>query len=232
MQIDFKINYYLCDENVFLMHKNNIYNNFNSRQPLKLKILETAIELFKKNGIKSIRMDDIAANLSISKRTLYEIYSNKEVLLLECIKHNDKLIADDLMEYAEKAENEIDIIVHFMKNRMHDWDSINHAFFIDIHKYPTVVEYIQAAHATRHEHSTDFFNRGVEHGFFVHSFNFEIIQKIFDITMQHVIETEMYKNFSLKEIFQNLVLLTLRGCCTEKGLKQLDRMLEEQWETE
>lgn len=50
--------------------------------------------------------------------------------------------------------------------------------------------------------------------------------------MQHVIETEMYKNFSLKEIFQNLVLLTLRGCCTEKGLKQLDRMLEEQWETE
>lgn len=26
MQIDFKINYYLCDENVFLMHKNNIYN--------------------------------------------------------------------------------------------------------------------------------------------------------------------------------------------------------------
>lgn len=209
------------------MHKNNIYNNSDSRLPLKLKILETAMALFKKNGIKSIRMDDIAASLSISKRTLYEIYSNKEDLLLECIKHNDKLIADDLMAYAEKAENEIDIIVHFMKNKMHDWDSINHAFFIDIHKYPTVVDYLQATHVTRNERSTDFFKRGVEHGFFVSTFNFEIIQKIFDTTMQHAIETEMYKKYSLKDIFQNLVLLTLRGCCTEKGIKQLDLLLEE-----
>ena len=48
------------------------------RQELKEKILITAVELFHKNGIKSVKMDDIANELKISKRTLYEIYSNKE----------------------------------------------------------------------------------------------------------------------------------------------------------
>ena len=56
------------------------------RQELKGRILKESIKEFKKNGIKQVKMDDIANNLSISKRTLYEIYPNKEVLLLEGLK--------------------------------------------------------------------------------------------------------------------------------------------------
>lgn len=207
------------------MHKNNINNTSDNRHCLKLRILATAMSLFKKNGVKSIRMDYIANCLSISKRTLYEIYSNKEDLLLECLKYNDELMTQDVTRYAENAENEIDIIVHFMKKKMHDLDTTNPAFFSDIHKYPIVVDYFQKTHVSRHERATDFFKRGIEHGFFLPEFNFEIIQKLCDITMQHVIETEMYKKYSLQEIFQNLILLTLRGCCTEKGIKLLDKQL-------
>ena len=56
------------------------------RRGLKGKILETAMVMFAKNGIKAVRMDDIASSLNISKRTLYEIFENKEVLLFEGIK--------------------------------------------------------------------------------------------------------------------------------------------------
>ena len=51
------------------------------RQELKGKILVTAMSLFKREGIKRVKMDDIAQALSISKRTLYETYENKEQLL-------------------------------------------------------------------------------------------------------------------------------------------------------
>ena len=44
------------------------------KQGLKSTILETAMKLFVKNGIRAVRMDDVASELSISKRTLYEIY--------------------------------------------------------------------------------------------------------------------------------------------------------------
>ena len=47
------------------------------RTSLKDKILEAAMDAFTKNGIRAVKMDDIAMSLSISKRTLYEIYGGK-----------------------------------------------------------------------------------------------------------------------------------------------------------
>ena len=55
------------------------------RQELSENILHTALKLFWKKGIKAVKMDDIAAQMSISKRTLYELYRNKEVLLLVAV---------------------------------------------------------------------------------------------------------------------------------------------------
>lgn len=48
------------------------------RENLKIKILDTSMQLFKQKGIRAVKMDDIANDMGISKRTLYEIYSNKE----------------------------------------------------------------------------------------------------------------------------------------------------------
>ena len=51
------------------------------KEGLKEKILSTAMAAFYKNGIRAVKMNDIANALSISKRTLYELYKNKEDLL-------------------------------------------------------------------------------------------------------------------------------------------------------
>ena len=57
------------------------------RPELHDKILLATKAMFYKQGIKQVRMDDIAKELTISKRTLYEIFNDKETLLLECIKY-------------------------------------------------------------------------------------------------------------------------------------------------
>ena len=49
------------------------------------RIIATATEAFTTKGIKSITMDDIAAALGISKRTLYEVFVDKESLLKDCL---------------------------------------------------------------------------------------------------------------------------------------------------
>lgn len=56
------------------------------RAELKERIIATATEAFTTKGIKSITMDDIAAALGISKRTLYEVFVDKESLLKDCIR--------------------------------------------------------------------------------------------------------------------------------------------------
>lgn len=49
------------------------------------KIVETAMQMFNSRGIRGVTMDDIAAALRMSKRTLYETFANKEELLTECL---------------------------------------------------------------------------------------------------------------------------------------------------
>ena len=50
---------------------------------MKEKIISKASELFLKLGFKSITMDDIAADMCISKKTIYKYFCNKEVLIEE-----------------------------------------------------------------------------------------------------------------------------------------------------
>ena len=45
---------------------------------IKDQIMITAYDLFAQNGIKSVSMDDIARSMGISKRTIYEFYTDKE----------------------------------------------------------------------------------------------------------------------------------------------------------
>ncbi len=47
----------------------------------KQRILEKAHELFNRYGIRSVSMDDIAAQLGMSKKTVYQSYADKEELV-------------------------------------------------------------------------------------------------------------------------------------------------------
>ena len=53
----------------------------------KEMIIEQAAKMFAEQGIKSIRMDDIAKTLGVSKRTLYEMFEDKEELLYLSIRY-------------------------------------------------------------------------------------------------------------------------------------------------
>ena len=51
------------------------------KQELRERIVETAMRAFSMQGIRAVKMDDVAKMLGISKRTLYELYENKEYLI-------------------------------------------------------------------------------------------------------------------------------------------------------
>ncbi|WP_306303127.1 TetR/AcrR family transcriptional regulator [Prevotella falsenii] len=83
------------------------------KKEVKAKILQSATTMFFQNGIRKVKMDDIAAHLKISKRTLYEIYQNKEDLLYEVVVLNDKRGLEKLEEFDKPGVNVINITMHF-----------------------------------------------------------------------------------------------------------------------
>lgn len=192
---------------------------------LRTKILDVAMNQFKQKGIRNVRMDDIATMLGISKRTLYEIYNNKEQLLYEGVVRDEEMRSAIIHEFSRTAENEMEIIVEVLKMKLRELGQINPLFFSELHKYESVVEYLRQTHLKSNQESLSFFFHGVEGGFFRKHVNYELILQMSNAVMNHVVEEKLYNRVSLQDIFVNYVNVIIRGLCTEKGLEILNAKL-------
>lgn len=207
------------------MRKNSHPTNY--RQELRDKILRTAMRLFKQHGVKSVKMDDISNVLAISKRTLYEIYDNKEELLLAGVRL-DKMNKRQQMEvFATKGNhNEIEVMAKFVKMQMEDLNNISPLFFSEIGLYKRVVSFLQEHKAEQRRYILDFIQQGVEHGYFMPGLNYDIVIDMGDGVMNHVMETKLYEQYPIQEIFHNYVSVLMRGYCTDKGIQELDKLFK------
>ena len=191
------------------------------RQELKGKILVAAMSLFKREGIKRIKMDDIAQALSISKRTLYEIYENKEQLLCEGVIYEYQLRLEQHRQFTEQAENEIEVVMEVIRQDIVRLGGINPLFFSELAKYERVVELLNKEHEDKRLRSMEFVQKGIENGYFRSDLNYDIISKMSDAVVQHVMMSKMYEEYPLSEIFRNHVDILFRGICTDKGIAAL-----------
>lgn len=99
------------------------------------KILKTSLGLFFKFGIKHITMDDIAKELGMSKKTIYQFYKEKDDLVNQLCELELKVHEGDFDEMEKNAKDpiyEIILISDKMKNMM---KNINPMFFLDLQKF-------------------------------------------------------------------------------------------------
>lgn len=197
------------------------------REALREQILKVATREFTTIGVKSVKMDDIARKLKISKRTLYEIYDNKEQLLLESVARRIHEFDATLERFDSSGEKQvIDILLEFYRLQMEELRDMNPVYYEDLHKYPRVMSFLEQVNKEHTAHSKDFFKRGVLEGYFRNDFNYELISLLGNNVMQNVMESKLYNTYSLQDIFRNVVMLFIRGLCTAKGIQELDRQLE------
>lgn len=200
------------------------------RQSLKLRILQVATLLFHRYGIRQVKMDDIANDLKISKRTLYEIYENKEVLLFEVLSAQKAAEKKSLSEFDKPGTNVINIIIELYKLRTREFSRINPIFFEDIHRYPNLLNYVRKLHAEKACDIKAFMQRGVDEGYFLSNVNYEVVAILADAAGQAIMNNFLYKTYEIKELFRIYVLLFTRGLCTPKGVEMLDKAMAEESE--
>ena len=101
------------------------------------KILKVALELFFKYGIKRVTMDDIAKELGMSKKTIYQFYKEKDDLVNQlCIveMHKQEEIFKNIELQSQDPIHEIILISNTMSEMM---QHINPVFFLDLQKFHT-----------------------------------------------------------------------------------------------
>lgn len=87
---------------------------------VQYKVIATAQKLFYKEGVRAVTMDKVAHSLRMSKRTLYELFADKEDLLVACIEDSHKEFNDKMRAVTKPEDSVIDIILRSFSFRL-EW---------------------------------------------------------------------------------------------------------------
>lgn len=196
------------------------------------RIIEQTAKMFAELGIKSIRMDDIAHTLGISKRTLYEMFADKEELIYLCMKHlfdeQIRMIADATSECSDKIE----ALFNGFKLVLESGER-NHRMMTNLQKfYPDVHDRIRTEHIRGGvSRLREVILNYVDLGLINPNVNVDLSITIFYYTATVVFGQRnniiLPDGVTEKEAFMYTIVNFFRGMATEEGVRQIDKLIEE-----
>ena len=101
----------------------------------KERILLKAEELFMQYGIRSVSMDDIANNLGMSKKTLYQYFADKDELVDAVVERHINEVEGDCMNCRTNATDAIHEIFLTMEHIMEEFKNMNPMLLYDLEKF-------------------------------------------------------------------------------------------------
>ncbi len=192
------------------------------------RIIEHTTQMFAREGVKAVRMDDIAAEMGISKRTIYEIFGDKETLITECFYHfhyKTKAENDELTRDAGNIIAEYIILLDVWDKHMDDKARI----IDDMRKfYPHIYERFMREHA--HLAAEEFrmkLQQGINQGYLIPTLDTDLTMTIFTHTMYGAMKTQglLLSNITQREVFKFFTTHFIRGIATQKGIELIDKKL-------
>jgi AcrR family transcriptional regulator len=99
------------------------------------RIIEGARELFFRNGMKSITMDDIASHLGISKKTIYQFHKDKDALIYELTALELQKQELEMHAIRKQSKDPVEEILLAMASMSKMMIAISPAVFYDLQKY-------------------------------------------------------------------------------------------------
>ena len=201
---------------------------------LKDRIVEEAMRMFAENGIKSVRMDDIAAACGISKRTLYENFADRDDLIRQSLRYFVRKFEASMNERLSGAENTLNEF-WILFSHGSDFRESNKMVMKDLMKfYPKIFnDFMEKHHCKILETNTERFRRGQAEGYILEQLDAEFMaHNLTDYLygMQRGFETFGKQKWdqinSIEEItprsFPFVMMLYFRGMSTEKGREYID----------
>ncbi|WP_439558452.1 TetR/AcrR family transcriptional regulator [Dyadobacter sp.] len=190
---------------------------------MKDRIIKSALNLFWRYGIKSVTMDDIARDLGISKRTIYQHYSDKEAILALVIQEELNSQQCELEKLDERAENPIEQLIYSSVQMRETMANMNPTFLYDLKKYyPDAWALFQTY---KHEYIIkslrDNLLKGIELGLYRPEIDVDILAllRVEQVVMGFDPTIFPPRKFDMIHIQMQFLLHFLRGVLSEKGFE-------------
>jgi AcrR family transcriptional regulator len=196
----------------------------------RTEITESALKLFCQYGIKSVSMDDIARELGMSKKTLYQYINDKNKLVEEAMniarEHDIKVLS----VFKRQDLNAIEQFFEFKTIMEPHIGQYQPTIMFDLKKYyPALLndfkekqkEFILDAYVSN-------LKQGKKEGFYHEDINESIVARLL---LAHHIFTFDDSNglFSVNELrsielFSEVFKYHFRGTCTTEGMEEVERL--------
>ena len=189
------------------------------------------IELFKKYGVKSVTMDDIARELGISKKTLYQIVKDKRELVNKIMDFEFDSNYNCFKQIKEKELNAIDELFEVNKYMMTQLKFHSHSFEYDLKKYyPDIYERIHKKKLdVMYASVVENINKGKEEGLYRSELKGELIGKLYVARMVNVQDDDFLTldDFISPEVFKEYFVYHIRGLANKKGIRHLEKNINQ-----
>lgn len=201
----------------------------NETQKDNHQLLESAMVLFKRVGIKSVSMDDIAREVGISKKTLYQLVENKEDLITKVMENDFECDKRMFVRHAQEAGDAIDEFLRNSRYFIREMRTISPATLHDLQKYyPTIWKgIIQDHHAEFERDLVRNLERGMEEGLYRDGLEPSVVATLYSGMMKMVMDRQVFPNHDrpLSEIVRQMTEYHFNGIVNQFGRERLDHYL-------
>lgn len=189
------------------------------------RLVRHSLQEFLRNGIRKVKMDDVASTLGISKRTIYEMFADKEHLVLECMRMASDEIRKTIEDEVKKSKTPVECYVRANTIMVRASKAVCPQFMDDLLRYPSVVEYFKKDRENNLHNNRLFIEECIAAGYFRPDVNYEMLLEL-DEEMHEVLrQSGFFRRYSLSSIIETLSDTHFRGMCTQKGMKEMNRCL-------
>lgn len=194
------------------------------------RILSESLRLFMKNGIRSITMDDIAKELGISKKTIYQYVANKTELVEKVLAYMSEQERIVCIDGDTTKMNAIDILLTVSRNvsrQLKDFNPIN-AFELQKY-YPAIFrEFVIRKRDHVFLQVKRNFEQGISEGLYRIDLNIDLVarlyvQKLEDVHNQEFLESV---NFGFEKVFEVMFDNHIRGIANADGLAYYENQIK------
>jgi AcrR family transcriptional regulator len=188
-------------------------------------------ELYIKYGIKSITMDDVARELGMSKKTLYQYVVDKDDLVGKFIDIEISLRKEEICKCFGKGYNAIEELfeISLFMNRL--MKNQNFATEHDLKKY--YPHHYNKAQLARREGVQSYImlnlKKGINEGLYRDDMDKEVIARLYLWRVENIQLDNLFtvEEFTSVKLFMELLNYHIRGIATEKGIAELERKMKE-----
>jgi len=192
---------------------------------LRDHITSTAIQLFARNGIKRVSMDEVARKAGVSKRTLYDFFRDKEFLLISALNKIHEPFSEQMKLLEMQSETALEMILLLNEKMMEKPAWMCEDFWEDMKRYPEAYRLMLETKHSFVEKLIEMLKRGESESVFISDVNYDVISLMAQQQFSKPEPSDLFKKYTPQEVHNTIFFIFLRGICTDRGRDMIDKFM-------